>query len=211
MPRAPVHHDQVEHLRAGEHRHAALRDLLLQCLVGAQEQLLPRLATRVEGARDLCAAERAVGEQAAVLPRERHALRDALVDDVHADLREAIDVPFSRAEVAALDRVVEQALDAVAIVLVVLRRVDPALRRDRMGSARRVLVAVAAHVVSQLAQRGGGGAPCEPGSDDDDRVFPLVGRVHQLHVEPVPVPLLRQRARRDPGLEVDRHLSNHSK
>ena len=61
-------------------------DLPLERLVRAEQQLLAGLAARVERARDLRAAERAVGEQAAVLARERHALRDALVDDVHADI-----------------------------------------------------------------------------------------------------------------------------
>ena len=60
-------------------------DLALQRLVGAEQQLLAGLAAGVEGARDLRATEGAVVEQAAVLAGERHALRDALVDDVHAD------------------------------------------------------------------------------------------------------------------------------
>ena len=57
-------------------------DLLLERLVGAEQQLLAGLPARVERPRHLRAAERAVGQQAAVLPRERHALRHALVDDV---------------------------------------------------------------------------------------------------------------------------------
>ena len=133
--RAAVHDDEVEHLGAREHRDAALRDLLRERLVRAEQQLLAGLAARVERARHLRAAERAVREQAAVLARERHALRDALVDDVHAHLGEAVHVRLARAEVAALDRVVEQAVDAVAVVLVVLRRVDAALRGDASARA----------------------------------------------------------------------------
>jgi hypothetical protein len=114
------------------HLDVALGDLLLELLVRAEEELLPGLAARVEGAAHLRAAERAVGEEAAVLARERHALRRHLVDDVHRHLGEAVHVRLAGAEVAALDRVVEQALHRVAVVLVVLRRVDPALRRDRV-------------------------------------------------------------------------------
>ena len=77
-------------------------DLAFERLIGAEQKLLAGLAARVEGARDLRAAEGAVGERAAVFAREGHALRDALVDDVDADLRQAIDVGFARAEVAAL-------------------------------------------------------------------------------------------------------------
>src|SRR5207302_1124793 len=87
---------------------AAPRLWARQRVVGAEQQLLARLAARVERARHLDAAERAVGEQAAVLPRERHALGHTLVDDGGADLRQPIDVRFAGAEVAALDRIVEQ-------------------------------------------------------------------------------------------------------
>ena len=87
--------------------------------------------------RETCAPpNERLASEAAVLAREGHALRDALVDDVDADLREAVDVGFARAEVAALDRVVEQAVDAVAVVLVVLRGVDAALRGDGVRAAR---------------------------------------------------------------------------
>ena len=111
-------------------------DLALERLVGAEQQLLAGLAAGVERARDLRAAEGAVGEQAAVLAGERHALGDALVDDVDADLGEAVDVGLAGAEVAALDRVVEEAVDAVAVVLVVLGGVDAALRGDGVRAAR---------------------------------------------------------------------------
>src|SRR5690606_20495644 len=92
----------------------------LQRLVGTNEQLLAGLAASIEGARHLCTAERAVGKHAAILARERHALRDALVDDVDRHLGEAVDVGLAGAEVAALDGVVEQPPDGVTVVLVVL-------------------------------------------------------------------------------------------
>ena len=106
---AAVDDDDVLHLVAGVHRHLAEADLPLERLVGAEEELLPGLAARVEGPRHLRAAERAVREHAGVLARERHALRDALVDDVDRQLGQPVDVGLARPEVAALDRVVEQA------------------------------------------------------------------------------------------------------
>ena len=54
----------------------------LERLIGAEQELLAGLAAGVERARHLRAAEGAVVEQAAVFARERHALGDALVDDV---------------------------------------------------------------------------------------------------------------------------------
>ena len=104
--------------------------LPLERLVCAQQKLLAGLTARIESAGNLRSAERSVRQRAAVLARKGHALRHALVDDVDADLRQAIDVRFARAEIAALHRVVEEAVDAVAVVLIILRGVDSALRRD---------------------------------------------------------------------------------
>ena len=84
--------------------------------------------------RETCAPpKRAVVQVPPVFARERNALRHALVDDVDADLRQAVDVGFARAEIAALHRVVEQAVDAVAVVLIILGGVDAALRGDASG------------------------------------------------------------------------------
>jgi hypothetical protein len=138
-----VHDHQVEHLAAVVHLHGAGLDLLLERRIGTEEELLPSLAARVERARDLRATEGAVGEEAAVLAREGHAGRHALVDDVHAQLGQAVDVGLTGAEVAALHRVVEQAVDAVAVVLVVLGGVDAALGRDGVRATRAVLEAEA--------------------------------------------------------------------
>ena len=82
-----------------------------------------------------------MASSAAVFAGERHALRHALVNDIDAHLGQPIDVGFARAEIAALDGVVEQPVNAVAVVLIILRRVDAALRRDGMGAPRTVLEA----------------------------------------------------------------------
>ena len=192
--RPPVDEDQVQHLVAGEHLHLAEPDLPLERLIGPQQELLAGLAPRVERARDLRAPEGPVGQQPAVLAREGHALGHALVDDLDAQLGEPVDVPFPRAVVAALDRVVEQAEDAVAVVLVVLGRVDPALGRDRMRPPRAVLVAVALDVVAQLGQRCRGGGAGEARAHHEDRVLALVRGVHQLHLEAVLLPFPFDRA-----------------
>jgi hypothetical protein len=90
------------------------------------------------------------------VPREGHSLRHALIDNVDADLCQAIDVRLARAKIPTLDRVVEQAPDAVAVVLIILGGVDSALRGDAMSSARRVLKAEATYLVAQLGQGRGG-------------------------------------------------------
>jgi hypothetical protein len=156
--RATLGDDDLEHLVAGELLHRAGRDLTLEGLVGTDEQLLAGLATGVEGARHLDATEGTVVEQTAVLAGERHTLGDALVDDRGADLGQAVDVGLAGPVVTTLDRVVEQAVDGVAVLLVVLGGVDATLGGDRVGPARAVLEAERLHVVAGLAQGCGGGA-----------------------------------------------------
>ena len=192
-PGVAVDNDHVEHLGPREHPHIAARDLLLEGLIGSQQKLLARLPARVEGARNLRATKRPIRQEAAVLPCKRHTLRDALVDDLHGDLGQPVDVRLARPEVAALDGVVEQAPDAVAVVLVVLGGVDATLRGDAVGTAGRVLKAEARDLVAKLRQRRRRRSAREPRTHDEHVIFPFVGRVHELHLEPMPVPLVVER------------------
>ena len=159
--RLAIDDHQVQHLAARVHLHAAGGLLLFERLVSAQQQLLPGLAARVERARNLHAAEGTRVEQSSVLARKRDALRHALVDDVDADLRQAIDVRFARAKVAALHRVIEEAKDAVAVVPVILRGVDAALRGDRVRAARAVVKRKTIHAIALLAERSSRGCSGE--------------------------------------------------
>jgi hypothetical protein len=92
--------------------------------------------TRVKGSRHLCAAERSVGELTAVFASKGDALRRAVVDDVDAGLRQAIDIAFTGAKIAAFNGVVKQAMNAVAVILIILSRIDAALCRDAVGATR---------------------------------------------------------------------------
>src|SRR6185312_15804693 len=122
-------------------------DLARERLVSAEQKLLAGLAARVKGAGHLRAAEGTVVEQAAVFAGKRNTLRDALVDDVHADLREAVDIRFAGAEIAAFDGVVEKAVNGIAVVGIILGGIDAALRGDAVRAARAVLEAEALHFV----------------------------------------------------------------
>ena len=195
IPRArPSTTMQLEHLVPGVAAHRARGHLPLEGLVGADEQLLAGLAAGVEGARDLDPAERAVVEQPAVLAGERDALGDALVDDVHADLGQPVDVRLAGAVVAALDGVVEESVDRVSVALVVLGRVDAALCRDRVSPARAVLVAERLDDIAGLTERRGGGGTGQAGPDHDDREPAAVGRVGDPGFELPGAPALLERA-----------------
>ena len=68
--------------------------LTLQSLVGPTE-VVGLSGRALEGARNLCATERPIIQQSAVPASKRHALRRALVDYVHAELGQPIDVCFA--------------------------------------------------------------------------------------------------------------------
>ena len=87
-----VYDNDIKHLGAGVHFHTAPSDFFIQCGVGAEQELLPGLATSVKSSRHLSTAEGAVVKVATVFPGEGHALSDALVDDVDAYLGKAVDV-----------------------------------------------------------------------------------------------------------------------
>ncbi|BFO19045.1 hypothetical protein SHKM778_54330 [Streptomyces sp. KM77-8] len=99
-------------------------------------------------------------------------------------------IGLAGAEVAALDGVVEQPVDGVAVVAVVLGRVDAALRGDGVGAARGVLVAELDDAVALFGECGAGGAAREAGADDDDGLAAPVGGVDQLGLETARVPAL---------------------
>lgn len=124
---ATVDHHDVFHLIAGVELHLALVHLAHQGGVGTEQKLLARLALGVERAAHLGTAEGAVGQHTAIFAGEGHALCHALVNDVVGHFGQTIDVGLAGAVVAALHGVVEQTVNAVAVVLVVLCCVDAAL------------------------------------------------------------------------------------
>ena len=190
--RLAVLDDDVEHLVARITLHRTCRDLLVQCGVGTQKELLTRLAAGIEGTRYLRAAERTVGQQAAVLACEGHSLGHALVDDEVRNLGQTIDVGLAGAVVAALDRIVEETVYRVVVVLVVLRGVDTSLRGDRVGAAGRILDAEDLDVIAQLTERSGCGRAAQAGTDDDDVEFAFVGRAYDFDGRLVVAPFLSE-------------------
>ncbi len=121
------------------------------------------------------------------------------------DFREAINVRFARAKIATLDRVVEKPVNAVAVVLVIFRGVDPALGGDAVRAARAVLVTERLHLVALLRQGRGGRATGQSGADDDDLEVAAIVRRDQLGIVLMPPPLFRQRPMRNFGIERADH------
>ena len=79
-----------------------------------------------------------------------------MVDDVIADLGQAVNVGLAGPEIAAFDGVVEQSPDTVSVVRIILGRVDAALGGNAVSPAGAVLNAEGFDIVSQFGQAGGG-------------------------------------------------------
>src|SRR5262249_27044111 len=165
-------------------------NLALERLIGAEQELLAGLAPRVKGSRNLGAAKGSVIKVAAILAGEWHTLSDALVDDVQADLGQAIHVGLAGPEVSAFDGVIEEPEDAVAVVAIVLCGIDAALGRDAMCAARAVLKTKTLDVIPKLAQRRSSGGASQPAADYNYVVLALVGRIHELELEPAFFPTI---------------------
>ena len=175
--RLPTDDDEVEHFRAGNHGDVSGVNLAFERLECAKKKLLTRLTTRVKSARHLSAAKGTIRQRATVLACKGNALRHALIDDVHADLRQPVYVTLASAEVPALDCAVKKAVNAIAVVRVILRRIDSPLRGDGMRAAWRILKTETFHSIAQLTERRGCGCPGETGSNDNYGMLALVGGV----------------------------------
>ena len=159
--RVAIDQHEVEHFRARKHFHRPKGNLVAEPGIGSEKKLLTGLSTGVEGARHLSAAKRAIVEQSAIFAGEGNALGDALVDDRATHFGKAMHIGLAGTKIAAFDRVVEEAVNAVAVILVIFCGIDATLSGDRVGAAGTVLIAEAFHFVALLGERRCGGSPGE--------------------------------------------------
>ena len=200
--RAGVGHDEVEHLGAGVHADAPGGDLLLEGLGAGDLQLLTGLPARVVGARDLHPAEGAGGELAAVLAGEGRPDRLHVVDDPAGLQPQAHDVGLPPPVVPALDGVLDEARQGVAVDLAGPGGVDPALRGHRVGAARGVVQAEALHPVAQAPQGRGRSGAGQSGAHHDDGQLAAVGGIDQAVLVAPALPGMLGRAVRQVRIQV---------
>ena len=91
-----------------------------------------------------------------------------MVNNVEAELSAPIHVRFARTKIATLDRVAEEAVNAVAVVPIILRGVDSALGGDVVSPAGSVLVRKAADVIALLTKSRRRGSTGQAGTNDED-------------------------------------------
>src|ERR1700730_700026 len=146
-------------------------------------------------------AKRPVRQQAAVFPSERNSLRHALIDDFHANLGEAIDVRFPRTKIATFDRVVEQPEHAVAVVLVIFRRVNTTLGSDAVRTPRTILETEAFDAISKFGRESRCRGSRQSTSDHQNIKLSFVVWTDQFGLIPVFSPFRLQRTGRNLGTE----------
>ena len=115
---------------------SAIMYFLHQRGISTQQQLLTSLTLGIEGTANLNATEGAVGEHATILTGKRNTLGYTLIDDVCTDLCQTIYVGLTGTVVSTFDGIVEETVDAVAIVLIVLCGINTTLGSNGVSAAR---------------------------------------------------------------------------
>src|SRR5690606_1106866 len=140
------------HLSPVVHLDLACCNLAVQRAIRAKEKLLPGLPASIKRSGNLSSTERAVIEQAAVFTCKGNTLCNTLINDIYAHFSEAIHVAFTSAVVAAFHGVIKQAIDAIAIVPVILGSVDASLSGNTVRTPRAVLKAECLDVIPHLSE-----------------------------------------------------------
>ena len=113
-----------------------------------------------------------------------------------------MNIGLAGTKIPALDRVVEQAPHTIAVVLVILGRIDAPLGGDGMRPPGTVVETESLHPITELGQRGRRRGPGQTGSHHDHLIFPFVGRADQAHRGLEIPPLVGQGAGRNAGIEL---------
>ena len=172
------------------HLDVAFVNLLGQGGIRPEQQLLSGLASTVEGALDEHAAEGAVRQQPAVLSGEGDSLGGRLVDDSRAQFGQSEDVGLTRTKITAFLGIVKKSKDRIAVILVILGRVDASLGGNAVGAPGTVLKTETLDLVTHGGQGRGGGGSGQARADHDDRVAGSIAGADQADVIEVGCPLL---------------------
>src|SRR5262249_52532419 len=115
---------------------------------------------------------------------------------------EPINIRFAGTKITALNRVVKQAVNAVAIVLIILCRINAALGCNRMRASRRILKTKTLHPVSKFTEGRRGRSTGETAADAYDLKFSPVVWADQSRMVLMVSPFLIQRSRRNFWISV---------
>ena len=202
-----INFDKVEHLMATVHFDFTSTDLPIHRRISSEQQLLTSLSFGIKGARDEYPTKRAVVEQSPIIPCEGNTLSDTLVNDVGRYFCKTIYVGFSRTIIAAFDGIVKQAMNRVAIALVVFSGIYSPLCCDRVCTTWRILKAKRLDVITQFCEGSRSRATSQTRTNHDyiDQTF--VGWTDQADVVFVTCPFISYWTFRDMCVEFG-HVSD---
>src|SRR5207237_8149239 len=103
------------------------------------------------------------------------------------------------------DCVVEQAINAVAVVLIIFRGIDSTLRSDGMRAPWRILITKTSHVIAELAERCRGRTAGQAAANHDDLKFAAIVWTNESGMVLVTRPFAIERAGWNSGVEVADH------
>ena len=89
-------------------------------------------------------------------------------------------IGFASAVIAALNGIVKQAENAVAIVLIIFSSIDATLRGNGVRAARRILVAECFYLVAQFTQRRSGTGAGKTSTNYNDFQLALIGGIYPI-------------------------------
>ena len=147
-----INFDKVEHLMTTVHFDFTTTDLPIHRRISSEQQLLTGLSFGIKGARNEYPTKQAVVEQSPIIPGKGNALGYTLVNDIGRYFCKAIYVGFSRTIITPFDGIVKQAVNRVAITLVIFSGVYSPLCRNRVCTTWRILKAKRLNIIAQLGK-----------------------------------------------------------
>ncbi len=119
-------------------------------------------------------------ERSGIVACKGNSLTDTLIDNFVAHFGQPIHICLTSPVVAPFDRIIEEPIDTVAVILIVLGCIYPALSGNGMRPAGAILIAEILHLKTQLSQRGRCRSTSQPGAYHDDVKLTLVGWINQV-------------------------------
>ena len=104
-----------------------------------------------------------------------------------------MDVALTTAKVATFNRVDKQAIDAVAITLIIFRRVDATLRGNRVSTSCRIMKRKCINLVTEFGKCRCCRRTGKTGTNNDYFELALIVRIDKFCVGFIVVPLVAQR------------------
>ena len=130
-----------------------------------------------------------------------HSLCHRLIDNIGTQLGQTPDIGFTRAKVAPFLRVLKEAKNCIAVIAVVLGRVNSPLGGNTMRTAWTILETKALDIIAHSRHRCGSQSTSEAGSHDYNFIFGTISRSDETDMIKMGLPFLCNRTGWDLSIE----------